>query len=136
MSQADINLLLADLIPVVHVLFVLFAVFGFVLIVVGRFVGWTWIYHRTLRIAHLVAIAFVVLQAWLGRLCPLTIWENVLRSRAGQGAYEESFIQHWLQQLLYYDAEPWVFGVVYTIFGALVLVATIVDWIRIWRNPS
>lgn len=133
MSQVDINLLLADLILIAHVLFVLFAVFGFLLIVFGRFVGWTWIYNRTLRILHLLAITFVVLQAWLGRLCPLTVWENALRFRAGQGAYEESFIQHWLQRLLYYDAEPWVFGMVYTVFGVFVFAATMIDWGKIGR---
>jgi hypothetical protein len=127
MSQADINLLLADLILVVHVLFVLFAVVGFLFIILGRFTGWSWIYNAVFRILHLLAIVYVVIQAWLGRLCPLTVWENALRSRAGQGAYEESFIQHWLQRLLYYDAEPWVFGIVYTVFGVLVLTATIVD---------
>jgi polyferredoxin len=133
MSPAEINLLLADLILVVHVLFVLFAVLGFLLIVFGRFAGWSWIYNGVFRILHLVAIGFVVIQAWLGRLCPLTVWENALRSRAGQGAYEESFIQHWLQRLLYYDFEPWVFIVIYTVFGVLILAATMIDREKIGR---
>ena len=136
MSRADMYLLLADLILVVHVLFVLFAVLGFALIVYGRFAGWSWIYRRAFRIAHLVAIVFVVVQSWLGRLCPLTIWENGLRLRAGQGGYAESFIRHWLHRLLYYDAEPWVFVVVYTLFGALVLTLTIIDRRRIWPGIS
>ena len=132
MNQASLNLLLADLVLVIHFIFVLFAVCGFLVIVFGRFVGWPWIYNSVFRMAHLVAIGFVVMQAWLGRLCPLTIWENKLRVLAGQGGYAESFIQHWLQRLLYYDAEPWVFGIVYTIFGVLVLAATMLDWRRIF----
>jgi len=127
MSRTDINLLLADLILVIHILFVLYAVVGFLFIVCGRFAGWSWIYNGVFRILHLLAICFVVMQAWFGRLCPLTIWENALRSRAGQGAYEESFIQYWLQRLLYYDAEPWVFGAIYMVFGVLVLAAMIAD---------
>lgn len=132
MNQPGLNLLLADLILVVHFVFVLFAVFGFGIVIVGRFIGWSWIYNPVLRMTHLGAIAFVVVQAWLGRLCPLTVWENRLRSRAGQGVYEDSFVQHWLHRVLYYEAEPWVFGVVYTLFGALVLAVTIVDRKKIW----
>jgi polyferredoxin len=68
-----------------------------------------------------VVIVIVVLQAWLGVLCPLTIWEMELRAKAGQGGYEGSFIQHWLETILYYNAPDWVFILVYTLFGALVL---------------
>ena len=131
MNQTSLNMLFADLILVVHFIFVLFVVIGFLMIVIGRFIGWSWIYDRAFRIGHLVAIGYVVAQSYLGRYCPLTIWENELRGRAGQGGYEESFIQHWLQRLLYYDAEPWIFGVVYSVFGLLVLAAMLVDWNRI-----
>ncbi len=134
MDKIGLNLLLADLILVVHVFFVLFVVSGLLIIVFGRFIGWSWIYHRVFRIAHLAAIGVVVAQSWLGRICPLTIWENSLRARAGQGSYQESFIQYWLQRLLYYDVEPWVFGVVYTVFGALVLLAAVIDWGTINRR--
>jgi hypothetical protein len=44
-----------------------------------------------------------------------------LRAKAGQGGYEGSFIQHWLETILYYNAPDWVFILVYTLFGALVL---------------
>ena len=112
--------LLADVILVVHFGFVLFVLLGFFAILIGRFIHWDWIYHRLFRLLHLAAIGIVVLQAWLGRLCPLTLWENALRQRAGQSVYEASFVQHWVQRLLYYDAEPWVFVVLYTVFAALV----------------
>ena len=131
MSATNLYLLLADFILVVHSVFVLFVVAGFLVIVFGRFIGWSWIYNRVFRISHLAAIGFVVLQTYLGQLCPLTIWENILRARAGVGGYEESFIQHWLQRLLYYEAEPWEFGVVYTVFGILVMTVTVLDWKKI-----
>ena len=131
MSATNLYLLLADFILVIHSVFVLFVVAGFLVIVFGRFIGWSWIYNRVFRISHLAAIGFVVLQTYLGQLCPLTIWENILRARAGAGGYEESFIQHWLQRLLYYEAEPWEFGVVYTVFGILVMTVTVLDWKKI-----
>ena len=42
-------------------------------------------------------------------------------AKAGEAGYEGSFIQHWLQSILYYSAPDWVFIVAYTVFGALVL---------------
>ena len=120
---------LADMVLVVHTSFVGFVVVGFLLILVGPVFQWRWIYSRWFRWLHLAAIGVVVAQAWLGRLCPLTIWENELRRRAGLAGYDTSFIQYWLARLLYYDFPPWVFGAAYTIFGALVLAL-------LWRDRS
>ena len=133
MNPPGLNLLLADFILVVHFVFVLFVVIGYLLIVIGRFAGWSWIYRRLFRIGHLAAIGFVVAQSYLGRYCPLTIWENELRRQAGQGGYEETFIRHWLARLLYYDAEPGVFIAVYTVFGLLVLATMIADRKKFYR---
>lgn len=104
-----------------HFAFVCFVVVGFLLILAGLFAGWGWVRNRTFRLAHVAAIVFVVVQGWAGRVCPLTSWENELRRRAGQDTYTETFIQHWLHRVLFYDAEPWVFAAIYTVFGALVL---------------
>ena len=112
---------LADTILVVHFAFVVFVVLGFLLILIGLLARWSWIHNLYFRIAHLTAIGIVVLQAWFGRFCPLTIWENELRQRAGQSGYAESFIEHWLHKILFYQAEPWVFTAIYTCFGILVL---------------
>ena len=121
MGQAGFYQVLADAILVLHFSFVVFVVLGCLAILAGPLFRWQWIYQRWFRWLHLAAIGIVVLQAWLGRLCPLTIWESELRRRAGQAGYEASFVQHWLQQLLYYDFPPWVFGIAYTVFGAVVL---------------
>jgi hypothetical protein len=66
-------------------------------------------------------MAFVMLQSWAGLTCPLTGWEQTLRQRAGQTAYAESFIEHWLSRLIFFSAPAWVFMLIYTVFGALVL---------------
>jgi hypothetical protein len=120
MHDADLYSFLADAILVIHFAFVVFVVFGFILILAGLLARWSWIHNRLFRIAHLAAIGIVVLQAWLGQLCPLTIWENALRRRAGQADYAETFVEHWLHKILFYQAEPWVFTAIYTVFGALV----------------
>ena len=125
MSDARLYGLLADAILVMHFAFVVFVVVGFLAILIGLLARWSWVHNRIFRITHLAAIGIVVLQAWFGQLCPLTIWENALRQRAGQSGYSETFIQHWLHKLLFFQAEPWVFATIYTVFGVLVILAWI-----------
>ncbi len=112
----------ADVIGVIHALFVLFVVGGQGLVLAGWGLGWTWTRNRVFRYAHLGAIGFVVVQQWLGQWCPLTLWESSLRRKAGGEGYEVGFIEYWLDALLYYAAPAWAFTAVYTAFGALVAV--------------
>lgn len=119
---------LADAVLVVHFGFVLFVVGGLVLVVAGNGLHWRWVNRWWFRLAHLAAIAFVVLQTWLGQLCPLTNLESWLRVQSGAGAYDRSFIEHWLQRLIFFEAPFWVFTAAYTVFAGLVLWA----W---WRFP-
>ena len=114
---------LADGVLVLHVGIVSFIVGGLLLVVIGNLRGWRWVNRRAFRIAHLAAIAIVVGEAWFGAICPLTTLEMWLRAEARSAVYEGSFIEHWLQRLLYYTAPGWVFGLAYTLFG-LVVAAT------------
>ncbi|WP_375192287.1 DUF2784 domain-containing protein [Marinobacter sp.] len=114
-------LIFADALLILHTLLVAFVILGLVATFVGYFRGWQWVRNVWFRMAHLLVIAVVVLQAWLGVVCPLTSWEMALRAKAGQAGYEGSFIQHWLQSILYYSAPDWVFILTYTVFGALIL---------------
>ncbi len=116
-----IDIILADLILVFHFLFIIFVVGGQLLIIFGLVFKWPWVRNYWFRILHLAAIWFVVVQAWVGEICPLTSWENTLRARAGEATYAGGFIQHWLHKVIFFQAEPWVFGLVYTLFGLLVL---------------
>lgn len=115
--------LLADALLVLHVLIVLFVVFGLLLIFIGRSRGWSWVRNPRFRIAHAITIGVVVLQVWLGRICPLTTLEMALREKVGGAVYEGGFIAHWLGELLYYGLPLWVFALAYTLFGAIVVVS-------------
>ena len=55
--------LAADLILVLHTGIVLFIVVGLALIIAGGLRGWSWVRSPVFRLAHLAAIAVVVLQA-------------------------------------------------------------------------
>lgn len=113
--------LLADVVLVLHTLFVLFVVGGLLLTLLGWWRGWDWTRNLWFRLLHLGAIGFVVLEAWFGVPCPLTVLESRLRLLAGSSGYSVSFIGYWLQRLVFYEAEPWVFAAVYTAFALLVV---------------
>jgi Protein of Unknown function (DUF2784) len=74
---------LADLVVLVHALYVGFVVMGVALISAGGIFGWTWIRNFWLRVAHLAAIAAVCIEALTNTKCPLTTFERSLRQRAG-----------------------------------------------------
>ena len=119
------NALIADIVVLVHALFVLFVVAGQLLILLGWLLGWLWTRNPAFRIVHLVGIGFVVAEAWLGIVCPLTTLEMELRASAGQSIHEMSFVGYWLHRLLFYTAPEWVFTLSYTLF-ALVVAASFV----------
>jgi hypothetical protein len=122
MTEPHLYGLLADATVVLHLAFVLFVVGGQALILVGWCRGWSWTRSLLLRISHLAAIALVTMETWAGIPCPLTVLENRLRLRAGASPYAQSFIGYWLDRLLFYTAPEWVFGLIYSAFGALVLI--------------
>ncbi len=122
MTKTTFFQLLADAILIIHLLFVGFVVLGLVFILIGMWKKWPWVHNRIFRITHLAAIGIVVAQAWLDRLCPLTLWENELRKKAGEAVYSETFIEHWLHKILFFEAEPWVFVTIYTVFGSIVMI--------------
>jgi hypothetical protein len=113
----------ADIILVLHVVFVLFVIFALPFIFIGKALHWRWVRNLWFRLTHVIAIGAVVIQAWIGVLCPLTTIEARLRVLSGQETYRGTFIQFWLHKLLYYDAPMWVFSVIYTLFGLAVLLS-------------
>jgi hypothetical protein len=121
MDTKQLYLVAADATLFIHVSFVGFVILGLILVFVGKLLSWSWVRNRRFRIAHLAAIGIVVLQSWFSVICPLTLWEMELRDKAGDVTYPGSFVAHWLETLLYYRAPEWVFILLYTLFGALVV---------------
>ena len=136
MSGPKLYHTLADLVLIAHVGFVAFVVVGLGLILAGGFLGWNWIRNPWFRLAHLAAIGVVALESWFGITCPLTILELHLRERAGDTTYDSTFIAHWLQKLLFFDAPSWVFTAGYTLFGLLVVASWCQFRPRSFRKPG
>ena len=108
--------LLADVILIVHFLFVTFVVGGLALIWIGAAAGWQWVRNFWFRVAHLAAIVFVAGEALVGVWCPLTVWEDALRGVHG----DKSFVARWIHAALFYDLPAWVFTAAYFGFAALI----------------
>jgi uncharacterized protein DUF2784 len=83
--------LAADAILLAHLGFILFALFGALLVARRRWV----------LFVHLPAAAWGFFVELSGRVCPLTYWENFLRIKAGQAAYSEGFLEHYLVAIIY-----------------------------------
>src|SRR5437763_17142059 len=83
--------LLADLVVVVHGLFVVFVLLGAFVAVRRHWIVWI----------HIPAAVWGVLIEYTGWICPLTPLENSLRLKGGEAGYSGGFIQHYVQPTLY-----------------------------------
>jgi hypothetical protein len=113
--------LAADFVVAIHVGYVAVVVLGFVAILIGAAAHWRWVRSPYFRLTHLAMILLVCLEAALGVACPLTTLENRLRIHAGATAHSRDFIAYWLDRLIFYDAPPWVFTVLYFAFATFVM---------------
>lgn len=81
----------ADLVLVIHLAFIVFAVGGGLLTLRWRGVAWI----------HLPAAAWAATVVLMGWICPLTPLENSLRRAAGETGYAGGFIEHYVVSLVY-----------------------------------
>jgi hypothetical protein len=126
---------LADGVVAFHVGYVGFIVVGQLLILLGVIFRWQWVRNFWFRLAHLVAIAIVAVEAAVDYRCPLTRLEYTLREWAGQQPTGESFIARLMQSFIVHDWPPWVFNVVHISFGFLVLLTFVLARPRWpWRS--
>jgi hypothetical protein len=109
---------MADAILVVHFAIVIFIVGGLPAVWIGAAAGWRWVRNPWFRYLHLGAIAFVAAEALFGVMCPLTVWEDMLRG----GARTDSFVGRWVRYFLFYEAPEWVFTLAYLGWTAATLV--------------
>ena len=113
--------LLADLVVLLHASFVLFVLFGGLLVL-------RW---QRMALLHLPAALWGVAIELGGWVCPLTYLENCLRRMGGESAYGGSFIQQYLEPLLY----PLGLGRnTQFIFALLAFSLNLAIYARLWRQ--
>ena len=113
--------LFADLTLILHVIFIVFVVFGGVAVLWRRRLAWL----------HIPCALWGILIEYAGWICPLTYLENSLRSAAGSRAYTGGFISHYLVPLVY---PAGLDGEMQELLGTAVLSINISIYILVWRR--
>lgn len=120
-------LLLADLVLLLHACFVLFVLAGGLAVLRWRRIVWL----------HLPAALWGVAIEMGGWICPLTYLENHLRRLGGGAGYNVTFIERYLEPLLY------PLGLTrhtQLVFGLTALLVNLAVYVRLWsrcrRSPE
>ncbi len=106
--------LAADLTLVLHLLFVVFVLFGGMLSF--HYPRWAWL--------HLPALVWGIWIEWSKGLCPLTPLENHFRQLAALEEYREGFAEHYLLPLIYPGhltvSTQWFLGIIPLVVNLIV----------------
>lgn len=116
-----IDRLLADAVLVLHLGFILFVVFG----------GLVVLRHPRLAWLHLPAVAWGAATEFLGIICPLTPLENRLRVQGGEAGYGGGFVENYLTALIY---PAGLTREVQLLLGALVIVINVAVYLKLWQR--
>jgi len=117
---------LADIVTIIHLLFILFVIFGGFLVL-----KWRWIIYF-----HIPAAVWGALIEFKGWICPLTPWENQLRQAGGEAGYSGGFIEHYLIPVIYPDELTRQLQFILGVFVIVINIA-IYSWIIYrWRKKA
>ncbi len=118
-------LVAADAVLVIHLAFILFALFG-----AAFAIRWRWF-----PVLHLPAATWGFFVELTGRICPLTYLENYLRIKDGQAGYTTSFIEYYLMPVIY-PAGLTREGQFVLAAVVVVINAAIYGWVFHWRREK
>ena len=113
--------ILADIVVLLHALFVLFAVLG------GFFVLW----ESHIAWFHIPAVLWAAGIEFMGWVCPLTPLENILRTMGGAQGYETGFVEYYIVPILYPAS---LTRNAQIILGLAVIVVNLGIYISVWAR--
>ncbi len=113
--------LLADVVMVIHLLFIIYVIAGALLVLWKR---WT-------IVLHIPAAVWGILIGFAGWICPLTPLENHFRRLARQDGFSGGFIEHYLVPIIYPAGltPQWQW-----ILGGLALTVNVVLYLFVYRK--
>ena len=88
--------ILAEFILVLHLCFVIFVVFGGLLVLRRHYIAWL----------HIPSLIWGILVECFFWMCPLTTIENSLRQSGGEAGYPGGFIDYYVSVILYTEISP------------------------------
>jgi len=104
---------LAEIVLILHFCFVIFVVFGGLLVLRRHYIAWL----------HIPAVVWGVLIEWFWWSCPLTTLENSLRQLGGEAGYTTGFVDYYISLILYAPLSPpirLVFGLLLVGFNLVI----------------
>lgn len=113
--------IIADLIVILHFIFIIFALVGGLLVLKWRRVAW----------GHLPAVLWAAFIEFTGGVCPLTPLENWLRLKGGNGAYQSEFIENYIMALIYPAA---LTPQMQMLLGLIVITINLAVYAGVWRR--
>jgi len=115
-------LILADIILVIHFVIAAYLTLGLPVIWLGRLANRSFVHNPWFRYSHAGLMAVVLMESLIGVFCPLTLWEGALRGAAGQPGtgQGESFVSHWLGQILFHNYDETTFTIIYVVIFLLI----------------
>ena len=113
--------MLADLVVLVHTLFVIFVVCGGLAVLRWRWISWF----------HLPAAVWGAAIELGGWVCPLTYLENRFRRLGGEVGYNGTFIEHYLEPILY---PAGLTPLSHVALGLLALAVNVLLYICLWQR--
>jgi len=116
---------LADLVLVIHFLFLGFVLLGGLLVFWRPFIAWF----------HLPCVFWGVVIELKGFICPLTPLENVLRKLGGQAPYTTSFIERYVLPIVYPAHLTRDLQILFAV-GVLVINAAIYGWLLMRKSSA
>jgi hypothetical protein len=88
------------------------------LVPLGMWFAWPWVQEPWLRQIHLGLVLFIAAEVIFGKPCPLMVWENHCRVRAGMPLYTTGFFDYWVERLLKIPFKDWMFESIFFTVGA------------------
>jgi len=114
------TLFLADIVLITHALFIVFVIFGGLIVLKWHKVMWL----------HIPCAIWGALIEFFGWICPLTYLENNLRGAGNANYYESSFIQHYLLPIIY---PAGLTTGIQILLGVIVIVINLIVYSIVWR---
>lgn len=117
------SLFLADIILIVHSLFIVFVIFGGLIVLKWHKIMWV----------HIPCAIWGALIEFSGWICPLTYLENYFLETGDVNVYETSFIQHYLMPVIYPSN---LTADIQILLGTIVIVINFIIYFFVWHYKS